>query len=320
MRTMIRAWPALLLGLLAGAARAGDPASAGAQFLRLGAGARAAGMGDAFTAVADDATALYWNPAGLALLPRAEAVFSHGEQFGTARYETAHAAAPVAALGGTVGIGLNYLAHDAIESVTNTGAAGPSFTPASMALALGYGRRLRLGSWTAGAGGAGQQVRETQQDHSASTFAGDLGAWASHDAAPRWRAGAAARHLGGKEKFLSEAESLPTEAAIGVARGPRDETGALASAELVLPLKGKAGGRAGLEYAAPAGRGVVVFARAGYQTAAAQDLGAFAGVTFGGGARFGAVAVDLGFQSGGELGHKLRLGARWMFGAPGPLR
>jgi hypothetical protein len=36
-----------------------------ADYLRQGAGARASGMGGAFVAVADDATAGYWNPAGL---------------------------------------------------------------------------------------------------------------------------------------------------------------------------------------------------------------------------------------------------------------
>lgn len=41
-------------------------------FLRTGVGARALGMGRAFTALADDATSAYWNPAGLALLERTE--------------------------------------------------------------------------------------------------------------------------------------------------------------------------------------------------------------------------------------------------------
>lgn len=35
------------------------------QFLKIGVSARAAGMGNAFTAVANDATAIYWNPAGM---------------------------------------------------------------------------------------------------------------------------------------------------------------------------------------------------------------------------------------------------------------
>ncbi len=40
--------------------------TAGAQFLKIGTGARAVGMGEAFVAVADDASAIWWNPAGVA--------------------------------------------------------------------------------------------------------------------------------------------------------------------------------------------------------------------------------------------------------------
>jgi len=47
---------------------ASGPGTAGPTFLKIGVGARAAGMGDAFSAIADDASALYWNPAGLAQL------------------------------------------------------------------------------------------------------------------------------------------------------------------------------------------------------------------------------------------------------------
>ena len=45
--------------------------TAGAQFLKIGAGARAVGMGEAFVAVADDASAIWWNPAGVARITSA---------------------------------------------------------------------------------------------------------------------------------------------------------------------------------------------------------------------------------------------------------
>ena len=51
----------------------------------LGAGARANGMGDAFIAVADDATAIFWNPAGLFLLDQPETSF--GFQFASEKVE-----------------------------------------------------------------------------------------------------------------------------------------------------------------------------------------------------------------------------------------
>jgi hypothetical protein len=59
------------------------------EFMALGGGARAMGMGGAFIAVANDATTTFWNPAGLAEFSslqgrpaRWEAVLMHAEQFG----------------------------------------------------------------------------------------------------------------------------------------------------------------------------------------------------------------------------------------------
>lgn len=62
------------------------PASAtkyAGEFLKIAVGARAVGMGGAFTAVADDATAPYWNPAGMVYLPYKEVFLQHAEQFGS---------------------------------------------------------------------------------------------------------------------------------------------------------------------------------------------------------------------------------------------
>ena len=65
---------------------AATPAAAtkyAAEFLKSPVGARAAGMGGAFVAVADDATAPYWNPAGMVYLPYKEVLPQHTERFGS---------------------------------------------------------------------------------------------------------------------------------------------------------------------------------------------------------------------------------------------
>ena len=62
------------------------PASAtkyAGEFMKIPVGARAIGMGGAFSAVTDDATAPYWNPAGMVYLPYREVVVQHAEQFGS---------------------------------------------------------------------------------------------------------------------------------------------------------------------------------------------------------------------------------------------
>jgi len=54
------------------------------EFLAVGVGARAMGMGGAFVAIADDASAIYWNPAGLADLTARSVLPEHCENFGGA--------------------------------------------------------------------------------------------------------------------------------------------------------------------------------------------------------------------------------------------
>lgn len=53
------------------------------EFLSLGVGARALGMGGAFVGIADDASACFWNPSGLAQLNRKQLSFMHAETFGS---------------------------------------------------------------------------------------------------------------------------------------------------------------------------------------------------------------------------------------------
>lgn len=51
--------------------------TAAVTFLKIGVGARAVAMGGAYVAMADDASATYWNPAGLVQIGKNEVVISH---------------------------------------------------------------------------------------------------------------------------------------------------------------------------------------------------------------------------------------------------
>ncbi|MCL5992331.1 MAG: PorV/PorQ family protein, partial [Bacteroidetes bacterium] len=55
--------------------------AAGAQFLKIGIGARANAMGGAYSAVCNDLTSMYWNPAGLADIKAIGANFSYTQWF-----------------------------------------------------------------------------------------------------------------------------------------------------------------------------------------------------------------------------------------------
>lgn len=68
----------------------------GSDFLSIGAGARALGMGSAYTAVADEVTAAYWNPAGLVGITGYQGSYMHSERFsGVVSYDYAGFAMPV---------------------------------------------------------------------------------------------------------------------------------------------------------------------------------------------------------------------------------
>jgi hypothetical protein len=55
----------------------GKVGTVGMQFLKLGVDARAIGMGEAYTAVTDDISSVFWNPAGLAPSFQNQVFFSH---------------------------------------------------------------------------------------------------------------------------------------------------------------------------------------------------------------------------------------------------
>jgi len=68
----------------------------GNDFLSIGAGARALGMGSAYVATANDVTAAYWNPAGLYGLTNYQGSYMHSERFsGVVSYDYAGFALPV---------------------------------------------------------------------------------------------------------------------------------------------------------------------------------------------------------------------------------
>lgn len=64
------------------AQRVSKTGTTAAEFLKFGVGPRASGMGGAFVAVSDDASALYWNPAGIAGMEKNEILTSHSKWIG----------------------------------------------------------------------------------------------------------------------------------------------------------------------------------------------------------------------------------------------
>jgi len=76
-----RAWAVLLLLALLPTQSPMATKYAG-EFMALGGGARALGMGSAFVSIANDASTVFWNPAGISGFKKRQALFMHSERFG----------------------------------------------------------------------------------------------------------------------------------------------------------------------------------------------------------------------------------------------
>jgi hypothetical protein len=106
--TLIRWTAAIAAALLLCPAVAVASGRLGGTAVNLGVGARAEAMGGAFVAVADDASALHWNPAGLGLVSDSRLSGTHTEWLGGVRYEWLGFVQPVRDIG-SLGVGGTFL-------------------------------------------------------------------------------------------------------------------------------------------------------------------------------------------------------------------
>ena len=149
----------------------------GASFLKIGIGARAVGMGEAFVAVSDDASAIYWNPGGLGGLIKKEFSAMHLEWIEGIKYEGLTYVHPVEK-NGTWGIDFKYIhINDLKKTIVNSSSTTGydelgTFSAYDMMITIGYGKRV-LSDLNLGIGL--KYIREMLDDKNANAIAGDIG-------------------------------------------------------------------------------------------------------------------------------------------------
>ncbi len=115
-------------------------------FLMISPGARAAGMGEAFVAVADDATAAYWNPAGLAFQNGREITLMHAnwlpQLVSDMYYDFLAYRQHFESLGGTLGGNVTYLSMGEQIHVDEHGVELGTFNSWDLAVTLSYATKL----------------------------------------------------------------------------------------------------------------------------------------------------------------------------------
>lgn len=146
-----------------------------AKFLSIGIGPRANAMGGAFTSIVDDASALYWNPAGAAALDQYEAMFTHTSLFKGLDISLNYAAIVVPTDGwGNFGVSVTTLDYGTMDVTTEyyPEGTGEKFSASSYAFALSYARNITE-DFTAGI--TIKYIRELIFNSSADGIAFDIG-------------------------------------------------------------------------------------------------------------------------------------------------
>ena len=144
-----------------------------AQFLKIEVGAKSIGMGGAFVSLANDASALYWNPAGIAKLQNNDVMFSHTYWLAGTNHNFAGV---ILKLSDQQSIGFSYTSLTVGDMPVRTemfpDGTGEYFNAADFSIGLSYGLNL---TDIFSIGFTGKYIGERIWHMSASAMAFDVG-------------------------------------------------------------------------------------------------------------------------------------------------
>lgn len=265
-------------------------------------GGRPAGLGHAYSALAADAYAPVWNPAGLGFESTAQAALFHAAAFGGAPRQAASLAFPVRE-GKGVGLSLDAARGQA-------------------AYGLSYGQRVTART---SLGAAARYLDGRLEDGNARGYAADLGAYYRFD--ERLTAAAVAANLGGRTRPGDGPRPGAYEPQARLGAGYRAASWLTYALEGLYDRRGDMGVRTGLE-ATLLG---MFSARVGFDTTVegspAMGLTAGVGLTWGGVTSLDLAYVPLGARSWEQVSLVVRFGreapspsipAVWAAPAPAP--
>lgn len=181
----------------------------GASFLNSPIGAEPTSLGGAYSALAFNAYAPAWNPAGLGRITGAQMAAQYLSPLPSSYNAYLGFAYP---FGQTRAIGatLQYLGTNSTESTDISGNTTGDFSSHYGAYGISYGQSITN---KFSLGGTGKLIEAQIDDVRAQTFAFDLGAL--YRATPNLRVAGVVKNVGGGLKFLSQSDPLPTAFHLG---------------------------------------------------------------------------------------------------------
>ncbi len=187
----------------------------GGQFLKIGVGARAAGMGGAFVAMADDATAVFWNAAGIARIEEGKSQISlnHANWPAELSYDQVGYVFHMKKIPGAFSVHARALSMKPMEETTafQPFGTGRTFDAGMMSAGLTYARSF-TDKFSAGV--TVNMVHTGLADLSQQTFSVDLGTLYDVGAAGM-KIGMAIQNIGSQEKFIEREARIPSIFRVG---------------------------------------------------------------------------------------------------------
>jgi len=303
-RVLLAAALAVLLAFPAGASDFGRAAAgtSGSEFLLFDTSARGIAMGGAYTTATNDASSIYWNPAGLSQVPRFSATFLHTQYIADITYNAAAVAKRVND-SAVLAVGVRYLDYGAI---TRTDSFSPQskgeFHPRSYLAELGWGQSIYDLSDSEVDVTMGVSVKYLHTDlvERGHGYGGDFGVHSRfYGTSQTYDIALAIQNLGVGQKFDKVRDSLPTRVRFG--GGVRPIKPLLLTLEAVAPINNAPYGAAGMEYSVEIQKNISGAVRAGFNTMTYDSLGLTSILNFGFGVKLSDLSFDYAFAPAGEL-------------------
>jgi tetratricopeptide (TPR) repeat protein len=280
----------------------------GPAVLKMSGGARALGLGGSYVAVADDASATQWNPAGLQRISEKEVQLMSAQLFAGQRQQSVMYAHPAwrARQRETWGMNVSLLDVDSFDVQKNGERVG-SARPQEFAAGVSYAHPL----WGAAWGVTGKYVRAETYQQKGEAFDVDVGLMGPGPS-DRWSWGVVLSNLGTPLTLGSQEIPPPTALRFGIAwkRSLSSRGTVLLTGQVDGEVKNQVQERAGGEYSFRVNEDWSAAVRAGYQTQGDGQFSAGAGMTR------KSITLNYSFQSRGDLGNAGFFDLAIRFGGP----
>jgi hypothetical protein len=204
-----------------------------ATFLRVPVGARGTSMGSAFVSVANDASAVFWNPGGVARMPNYALMVDFSSWLPGLSFSYFGVVLPTRSAG-TLGVSVTALGTEEMDITTpeQPMGTGEKFDATSLAVAFTYARNL-MERFSLGANV--KYVNEKILNSSANGFAFDVGAL--YDTPfPNIRLGFSIANVGTKMQMSGEDLNIRVDIAPNQNGNNQSVTGSLNTGKFDMPL------------------------------------------------------------------------------------